>query len=200
MPGEQRCDADPVLHPYRRNRHSPGALADVTLGVREAQSGTTTPTWDATMHATIHTTAQATSNSTLRTCLAATLLGLSMAGAHAANAVTSAQSEIQSRYLAERAVCLNGTSNQDRATCLKEAGAARDEARRGLLNDGDAAYKRNSRVRCDALTGDEAADCRARMRGAGTTSGSAQSGGIYRETVTVETKPAEPAASAAPAR
>ena len=143
---------------------------------------------------------RATSHSALRTCVAAAVLGLSVSGAHAANAATSAQADIQARYLKERAVCLQGMSNQDRATCLKEAGAARDEARRGLLNDGDAKYKRNSRERCDALTGDDAADCRARMRGAGTTTGSAEAGGIFRETVTVETKPADPAASAAPAR
>lgn len=145
-------------------------------------------------------THQAQSTSVLRTCLAATLLGLAMAGGHAASAATSAQADIQARYVAERAACVNGTSNQDRATCLKEAGAARDEARRGLLDDGDAKYKGNARVRCEALTGDDAADCRARMRGAGSTSGSAKAGGIFRETVTVETKPAEPAASAAPAR
>ena len=142
----------------------------------------------------------ATSHFALRTFVAAALLGLSMSGANAANAATSAQADIQARYLKERAVCLQGMSHQDRATCLKEAGAARDEARRGLLNDGDAKYKRNSRERCDALTGDDAADCRARMRGAGTTTGSAEAGGIFRETVTVETKPADPAASAAPAR
>ena len=148
----------------------------------------------------MNATLQSTPNLALRTCVAALLAGMSIAGAHAANTVPSAQADIQSRYQAERAVCMNGMSNQDRATCLKEAGAARDEARRGLLNDGDAKYKRNSRIRCEALTGDEAADCRARMRGAGTTTGSAQAGGIFRETVTVETKPAEPAASAAPAR
>ena len=156
---------------------------------------TLTPNWNHTMR-----TARPTrSTSVLRTCLAASLLVLSTAGAQAANAATSAQADIQARYVAERAACVNGTSNQDRATCLKEAGAARDEARRGLLSDGDAKYKSNARVRCEALTGDEAADCRARMRGAGTTSGSAQAGGIFRETVTVETKPAEPAASAASA-
>ena len=152
------------------------------------------------LRTTLHADAHVTDRPMLRTALAAMLIGLSVAGAHAATASASAQAEIQARYVSERAVCMNGLSNQDRATCLKEAGAARDEARRGLLNTGDAQYKRNSTVRCDALTGDEAADCRARMRGAGTTAGSAQAGGIYRETVTVETKPADAAASAAPAR
>ena len=96
--------------------------------------------------------------------------------------------------------CTNGQSNQDRATCLQEAGAARDAANKGQLNDGDARYRRNAKVRCDALTGDEARDCLARMQGKGTTSGSAEAGGIYRETVTREVKPPEDPASAAPAR
>lgn len=151
----------------------------------------------------MHGTDSFSTRALLRGCVATAVLGLSMAGANAANAAKTAapsdQPDIQARYLKERAVCMNGMSNQDRATCLKEAGAARDEARRGRLNDGDAKYKRNARERCDVLTGDEAADCRARMRGAGTTTGSAQAGGIFRETVTVETKPADPAASA-PAR
>lgn len=151
----------------------------------------------------MHATSSPTTRTLVRTCLASAVLGLAMAGAHAANAAKAAapsdQSDIQARYLKERAVCMNGTSNQDRATCLKEAGAARDEARRGQLNDGDAKYKRNARERCDALSGDEATDCRARMRGAGTTSGSVEAGGIFRETVTIETKPADLAASA-PAR
>jgi len=151
----------------------------------------------------MHTSSPTSTQSLLRSCLATALLGLALGGAHAANAAKAAPasdtSDIQARYLKERAVCMNGMSNQDRATCLKEAGAARDEARHGRLNDGDAKYRRNARERCDALTGDEAADCRARMRGAGTTSGSVEAGGIFRETVTVETKPADPAASA-PAR
>jgi hypothetical protein len=107
--------------------------------------------------------------------------------------------EIQARYEQERAKCLDGTSNQDRATCLKEAGASREAARRGLLNTGDETYRRNAKARCDALGGDEARDCLARMKGQGTTSGSAQAGGIYRELTTGEEKPAEPAASAVPA-
>jgi hypothetical protein len=106
---------------------------------------------------------------------------------------------VDARYQQERAKCLDGTSNQDRATCLKEAGAARDAAKRGLLSTGDETYRRNEKARCEALSGDEARDCLARMKGQGTTSGSAQAGGIYRELKTREDKPADPAASAVPA-
>lgn len=44
-------------------------------------------------------------------------------------------SDANARYQAERAVCDSGQSNQDRATCLKEAGAAQAESRMGRLND-----------------------------------------------------------------
>jgi hypothetical protein len=124
---------------------------------------------------------------------------LSICAATAMAVAQTPAAEIQSRYEQERARCLDGTSNQDRATCLKEAGAARDEARKGNLNDGDAKYRRNARVRCEALSGDEARDCLARMKGKGTTSGSAESGGILRETVTRETKPVETVPAAVPA-
>jgi hypothetical protein len=128
---------------------------------------------------------------------AAALFALCANGVFAATPGPAA--DIQARYEQERAKCLDGTSNQERATCLKEAGAARDAAKRGLLSGGDEKYRRNAKARCDALSGDEARDCLARMNGQGKTSGSAQAGGIYRELTTREEKPAEPPASAAPA-
>ena len=129
--------------------------------------------------------------------IASALLGMASASVLAATA--GAASEIQTRYTQDRAKCLSGKSNQDQATCLKEAGAARDAAKQGQLNDGDAKYKRNAKTRCDALSGDEATDCLARMKGKGTTSGSVEAGGIYRETVTTEIGVARPAVSAASA-
>lgn len=136
---------------------------------------------------------------------------LSVCAAAAMAVAETPAADIQLRYQQERAKCMEGSSNQDRATCLKEAGAARDEARKGQLNDGDAKYRSNATARCKVLTGDEARDCLARMKGKGgsatngtttttnTTSGSAQSGGILRETVTRETKPVEVAPAPTPA-
>ena len=130
---------------------------------------------------------------------------LSVCAATAMAVAETPAADIQTRYQQERARCLDGSSNQDRATCLKEAGAARDEARKGHLNDGDAKYRSNAKDRCNALTGDEARDCLVRMKGKGssnstsTTSGSAQSGGILRETVTRETKPVEAVPAPMPA-
>ncbi len=120
---------------------------------------------------------------------ASTVLGVEPVTANDANA----------RYARERAECLQGATGQDRETCLKEAGAARDAARRQQLAEGDENYRRNEKERCDALAGDEAKDCLARMRGKGSKSGSVKGGGIYRETVTREVTPASGPASAASA-
>jgi hypothetical protein len=91
-------------------------------------------------------------------------------------------SPAQLRYQQDRAACMSGTSNQDRATCLKEAGAALQEAGRGGLDtSSERAFTRNQMQRCDALPPTERQDCALRMQGQGQTSGSAQQGGILRE-------------------
>ena len=108
------------------------------------------------------------------------------AGAAAkAAAAPSPSGAAQSRYQQERAVCLSGASNQDRATCLKEAGAARAEAQRGGLGDSTEPYADNQRKRCEQLPGSQRQDCLARMQGQGNVSGSVAAGGLLRETVTV---------------
>jgi len=127
-------------------------------------------------------------------CLSAALFSVGAAAA------TGASADVEAKYKEDRAKCLMGQTNQDQATCLREAGAARDAGLKGQLNDGDAKYRKNSKERCKSLTGDEAADCKARMNGKGTVSGSVGQGGVLRETVTHEIKPlevVEPAASAA---
>jgi len=125
--------------------------------------------------------------------LTVALIGLSAS----AIAVTgSALAEVQARYGQDRAKCLDGSSNQDRATCLKEAGAARAAALKGQLGDAGTAKHDNAKQRCQALTGDDAKDCLSRASGAGTVTGSVQAGGVLRETVTTQIMPAEPPASA----
>lgn len=118
---------------------------------------------------------------------------LTVIGASAAPSThTSAPSEAQARYQQERAACLSGQTSQDQATCLKEAGAALAEARRGSLSEGQSRVERrqNRTDRCKVLTGDERTDCLARMRGEGTTEGSVSGGGILREKVTIVPAPA----------
>jgi hypothetical protein len=102
--------------------------------------------------------------------------------AGAASAAGAKVPDAQARYQQERAVCMSGQSNQDRATCLREAGAALQEAKRGNLGAGDEhEFKQNSLTRCDGLPAQDRDDCVRRMSGEGTVSGSAQQGGVYRE-------------------
>lgn len=120
-----------------------------------------------------------------------------LAASSAWAATPPASAAAQARFQQERAACLNGQSNQDRATCLREAGAALAESRHGGLDSGGANLAENQRKRCDRLSGDERSACTARMQGAGSTSGSVAGGGIYRELVTPQPAAAAPATTAA---
>lgn len=126
------------------------------------------------------------------------VLGLSLlaAGVSFAPGAAFAADAGASTYQQERAACLSGQSHQDRETCLKEAAAARGEARRGNLNGGTTSYEQNAVTRCNALPAADRPDCVRRVTGGGTVSGSVESGGVYRETTTTIVAP--PAASAAP--
>lgn len=124
---------------------------------------------------------------------AACLLGVA---AQAAQPAPSASSRAE----VERAACLNGTSPQDRSTCLKEVGAAQQERRRGTLSDGQQGrYDDNARQRCEQLPGDQQADCLKRVNGLGEQSGSVAGGGILKETVTVTVGTPPPVQQPAPA-
>jgi hypothetical protein len=90
-------------------------------------------------------------------------------------------SEAQARYRQDRAACMNGQSNEDRATCLREAGAALQAAKRGQFDDDRGSYEINRLRRCDRLKGDDRGDCIRRMHGEGTVKGSVESGGRYWE-------------------
>jgi len=110
-------------------------------------------------------------------CVAASLL-LAAGAAFAAKV-----SDAQLRYQQERKACLSGASNQDRATCLREAGAALQEAGRGRLAAGRGdELGANAVARCAALPPADRDECVMRMR-EGTTSGSAAQGGVLRELV-----------------
>jgi hypothetical protein len=112
------------------------------------------------------------------------LTGRILAVAVLLSAVTAAfaatpASQAQLRYKQDRAKCMRGETNQDRATCLKEAAAALQESRNlGAAGDGELA--RNRLKRCETLPFSQREDCVARMN-EGTTSGSAQQGGMLRE-------------------
>lgn len=95
----------------------------------------------------------------------------------------------------ERADCDAVRTAQDRATCLKEAGAAASEKKRnGLDNAGSA--RQNAIDRCNGVPAEDKADCLARIVGPTvsgqqtTTSGSVAGGGVMRESRTTTTGPA----------
>jgi len=95
------------------------------------------------------------------------------------------------RMQRERATC-DGVQ-QDRAACLREAGAARQEAQRnGLTSASPSTYDQNALERCQLQPVADRADCEARIRGTGVsaTEGSVMGGGVIRETVTPIPAPA----------
>jgi hypothetical protein len=95
----------------------------------------------------------------------------------------------QAIYQQDRANCNAGRTAEDRATCLKEAGAALEERKRHQL-DNSGTPLANATDRCNALPGKDKADCLARIVGplnsrqSVTTSGSVAGGGVIKETTT----------------
>lgn len=128
--------------------------------------------------------ARAGQNALSSLVLAACAAGVLLAAGTAA-AAGGKLSDAEARYQQDRAACNSGQSYQDRATCLREAGAALQAAKRGGTDDGQAAYEQNRLIRCDRLAAGEREDCLRRMRGEGTVSGSVEGGGIYRELRTI---------------
>lgn len=101
-------------------------------------------------------------------------------------------------YRQERAACMEGRTPQDRTTCLKEAGAARAEARRQGLDNGEtpAQLRANALLRCQRVAASDRAACERMVQGDGQRSGTVAGGGVLTQITTPDT-PA-PAASAAP--
>ena len=114
----------------------------------------------------------------------AVMLAAPLSASWAATAPKSGSPEAMYRY--EREKCLSGRSHQDRATCLKEAGAALAEARRGRLDNGlsERQLAENRVARCAAQPASERADCERMARGEGTAAGSVEGGGVIKELVT----------------
>ncbi len=101
----------------------------------------------------------------------------------ASAAQASPASDARERYLEDRAACLEGRTHTDQATCLREAGAAQDAARRGELTERSGDYERNRLARCNYLPEPDRGYCIRRMHGEGTVSGSVAGGGILRELI-----------------
>lgn len=96
----------------------------------------------------------------------------------------AAPSYADAQYTQDVAKCKSGQTYEDRATCMKEAGAAQVERKRSGLSD-PASASQNAMDRCNALPGSQRNDCMAQMSGQGSTTvqGSVAGGGVLRETV-----------------
>ena len=118
---------------------------------------------------------------------ALTAAGVSWATPVVAAGPAASEDDIEAKYQRDRTLCLTGLTHQARSDCLREAAAARDEARRARLGNGQppSEYLENALKRCQRLPEADRADCEARVRGEGVQRGSVESGGIYRETRTV---------------
>lgn len=110
----------------------------------------------------------------------------------------AASAATEQTYRQERAACEAGQTGQDLATCLKEAGAARAEARRGTLETGQDAQDRaaNRLLRCQKVPADQRPDCERLARGEGSSSGSVQGGGVLKTLVTRSVGASAPSAAA----
>jgi len=109
-----------------------------------------------------------------------------------AHAAEAAAATAKPTYTKERADCEAGRTAEDRATCLKEAGAAEQERKRNQLDNAGSA-RQNAIERCNLVASKDKADCLARIEGPSksnqttTTSGSVAGGGVVRETKTTTT-------------
>ena len=104
-------------------------------------------------------------------------------GGSYAVAQSSATPDAQQRYRADVERCRSGQTSQDEQTCLREAGAALEEARRNRLVTGTPSFEENQRARCDRLSGAERDDCLLLMSDTNATvHGSVDGGGVLRET------------------
>ncbi|ASC68994.1 hypothetical protein B9P52_26010 [Achromobacter denitrificans] len=118
--------------------------------------------------------------------LAATLcaagLMLAAGALHAADA--TGRGSAQSQYQQDVAACKSGATGQDPAACMREAGAARQEAGRQNLKEGSTdQYQQNMIDRCNRLPAASRQDCVTQMTSPTNVRGSVQGGGVLRETV-----------------
>lgn len=107
------------------------------------------------------------------------------AGLFSAGAFAATDAEIQAQYRQDIERCNAGQTNQDIATCKREAGAALQEARRQrLLTHQEQSLQSNATARCQSLPAALRDDCMVQMSSGSNTTvqGSVGGGGILRTT------------------
>ena len=113
----------------------------------------------------------------------AALLAVTAATAQVATGTTGI--DASGSFQIEMQACMNGRTQQDRDTCMKEARNAQADKKRGVLDNAGAQFDANAMARCDVLQGEEKAACQARVLGYGNTDGSVAGGGVIRQVETV---------------
>lgn len=121
------------------------------------------------------------------------LLASALAGLPAVAADKAQPVDIQTRYQRDSALCMSPRYQGDRNECMSEASTRRSMALPPQVDPDPGRYARNALKRCEPLPDADRRDCLARMQGQGTTTGSVAGGGIFRELVTRESAPPEPA-------
>jgi hypothetical protein len=129
------------------------------------------------------------SRSSLLSFGAAALLAMSAATAQVATGTTGI--DASGSYQQEVQACMSGKTQEDQATCLREARNAQADKKRGVLDNDSANFQANAVARCNALAGEDKAACQARMMGFGNTTGSVAGGGVLREVETVVLPPGQ---------
>jgi len=123
---------------------------------------------------------------------------LLLAGTAGTALAAPASAEATQLYRQTAADCRAGRTQQSQADCLREAGAALQETRRGHLQSTDAAtLSANAVARCARQPTERRASCEKLARGEGTSAGSVAGGGVLRTLVETVPGPA-PAPAAAP--
>ena len=118
--------------------------------------------------------------------LVVSAVGAVLCATSALAASPSASADAQARYRQDMAVCNSGDSNQDAATCRKEAKNALAASRSGSLDKGSPeTLRQNALARCAEHDGDDRIACEARVLDSGSEEGSVAAGGILRKSVTI---------------
>lgn len=120
--------------------------------------------------------------------LSLALVGALLAASTLAMAQPSPAADAHARYEQERQKCMTHNTQDSLATCLREAGAAQDAARKGQLSNPGPQAADNATQRCSVFqNADEKAECVRRVQGPA--SGSVSAGGVLRESVTTTVVP-----------
>ncbi|HEX7643830.1 MAG TPA: hypothetical protein VF472_16615 [Burkholderiaceae bacterium] len=129
-----------------------------------------------------------------RLALACLLPAIAIASAHAESVA-----QAQANYKQDKTECLNGQTGESKKTCLREAGAALNDAKNGKLEKFNTNFEQNALARCQVFKNEEDRDLCERRQREGTVSGSVAGGGDIRElTVTVPADESTPAPTSAP--